>query len=196
MKNEIWNHNLAYNSWIKKHVYNKSKILDVGCGNGYLDYYLYDGINHITGLDTDINKIKIDNKTYPNLKFIRADFINYDFKDEKYDAIIFVASIHHMNHQKAIKKAKKLLNNNGIIIIVGLAKPSSIFDWIIEIVRLIPSKLISRIKKAQTSEDLNINVNYDFPKMSDLRKLYQKELNGYKLKYGLHYRYLLYWTKK
>ena len=47
----------------------------------------------------------------------------------------------------------------------------------------------------QTSEDLNINVNYNLPSMHDLKCLYRKEIPGYKLRYGLYYRYLLDWIK-
>lgn len=195
MDNKVWNHNFAYSYWIQRHVNNKKKILDVGCGNGYLDFYLCNENNYIIGLDIDISCVCYD-KNNQNIKFIQDDFINHNFKNEKYDAILFVASIHHMNHQKALEKAKTLLNNDGIIIIVGLSKPSSILDWIIEILRIIPSKIISKIKKIKTSEDLFLNVNYELPKLGELKKIYKKELKGYKLRYGLHYRYLLYWINK
>ena len=89
------------------------------------------------------------------------------------------------------------INNNGKIIIVGLSKPSSITDYIIEIFRVLPSFVISKIKRNKTSEEMNIITNYSFPTSDEVRNTCKKILKeNYKIKYALHYRYLLLWTKK
>lgn len=195
MKQKVWNHNFAYHNWILNHTKNKNKILDVGCGDGTLEIRLVNDNNDITGIDIDDDILSIAN-TNKNVRFINGNFLEYDFKKEKFDAIIFVASIHHMEMDKALIKAKKLINKNGIILIVGLAKPSNVIDWIIEVSRILPSKIISKLKHIKTSEDLNINVKYEIPTMDTIRNVCNKELKGYKIKYGLHYRYLLYWIKR
>ena len=143
-----------------------------------------------------ILSIATRNNQNENIKYLNKDFLEYDFKNQKFDVIIFVASIHHMDMKNALIKAKRILNKNGIILIVGLAKPSSIIDWTVEIIRILPSKIISTFKQIKTSEDLNINVSYDFPMMREVRNVCNKELENYKIRYGLHYRYLLYWIKK
>lgn len=198
MKQKIWNHNFAYHNWILNHTKGKNKILDVGCGDGTLEFRLVNDNNDITGLDIDADIISIakKNNKNKNVRFINGNFLEYDFKKEKFDAIIFVASIHHMEMEKALIKAKKILNKNGIIMIVGLAKPSNIIDWVIEISRILPSKIISKLKHIKISEDLNINVKYEIPRIGTVRNICKKELKKYKIKYGLHYRYLLYWIKK
>ena len=63
-------------------------------------------------------------------------------------------------------------------------------------IKLLLSKIISKLKHIKTSEDLNINVKYEIPTMDTIRNVCNKELKGYKIKYGLHYRYLLYWIKR
>ncbi|MDO5439888.1 MAG: hypothetical protein Q4F09_07695 [Erysipelotrichaceae bacterium] len=45
----------------------------------------------------------------------------------------------------------------------------------------------------RTSEELNIPVVYDYPGMRDIRNIVKKELPGARIRYGLHYRYLLEW---
>lgn len=198
MKQKKWNHNFAYHQWILHHVKDKNKILDVGCGDGTLATLLASDNNEVIGLDIDDKILSIANRNNQNenVKYLNKNFLEYDFKNQKFDVIIFVASIHHMDMKNALIKAKRILNKNGIILIVGLAKPSSIIDWIVEIIRILPSKIISTFKQIKTSEDLNINVSYDIPTMREVRNVCNKELENYKIRYGLHYRYLLYWIKK
>ena len=190
-----WNHNYAYNRWVSKKVGKRISILDVGCGDGTLAQYLRTADNNILGIDISDSAIQKANKknSYSNVSFLQTTFEDFQENNKKFDAIVFVASIHHMDMINAIDKAKKLLTKNGVLIIVGLAKPSSLSDWIVELARIIPSKIISVIKKNTTSEELNIDVSYDFPTMKEVRQILNEKLCGYTLRYGLHYRYSLTW---
>ena len=98
-----------------------------------------------------------------------------------------------MDMAAALAMAKSLLKKNGILIIVGIAKPSSLVDWIVEAARVIPSKIVSAVKKNVTSEELDIEVSYDLPTMGEVRRICGEHLSGHKIRYGLHYRYLLTW---
>ena len=199
MSKKVWNHNYAYHNWISKNINNNSNVLDVGCGDGTLIWKIREKCKNVFGIDMDTKSIDIaeNNNKYDNVYFINDDFLKYDFGNIKFDSIIFVASIHHMNMDNALIKAKSLLNNNGKIIIVGLSKPSSITDYIIEIFRVLPSFVISKIKRNKTSEEMNIETNYSFPTSDEVRNTCKKILKeNYKIKYALHYRYLLLWTKK
>ena len=191
----FWNHNYAYNRWVAKKIGKRKNILDVGCGDGTLALYLRTSDNEVLGIDISDSSIQKANKknTYDNVDFVQTTFENFLADNKNFDAVVFVASIHHMDMADAVDKAKKLLKKNGVLIIVGLAKPSSLFDWIVELVRIIPSKIVSTIKKNTTSEELDIDVSYDFPTMNEVRQICKEKLCGYTLKYGLHYRYLLTW---
>ena len=198
MNKNVWNHNYAYHNWIKSNIEENSTVLDVGCGDGTLVYKIKNICKKVYGIDTSKKSIDTANKDnkYDNVTFINDDFIKRDFGNIKFDSIIFVASIHHMNMERALIKAKELLNNNGKIIIVGLSKPSSVIDNIIELLRVIPSFIISKIKGNKTSEEMNIETNYDFPTSDEVRDICKKILKtNYKMKYALHYRYLLLWKK-
>ena len=193
--NVSWNHNYAYNRWVSKMIGKRNSILDVGCGDGTLALYLRTDDNDILGIDISDASIQKANQknTYSNVSFVRTTFEDFQANNRHFDAIVFVASIHHMEMVNAIDKAKKLLAKQGVLIIVGLAKPSNLFDWIVELLRIVPSKIISLIKNNTTSEELNIDVSYDFPTMNEVREVCKEKLDGYSLRYGLHYRYLLTW---
>ena len=199
MNKNVWNHNYAYHNWIKKNIENNSIVLDVGCGDGTLIFKISKKCKKVYGIDIDKKSINVAIKANKddNVSFINDDFLKYNFKNMKFDMIIFVAAIHHMNMKDALLKAQSLLKENGKIIIVGLSKPSSIFDYIIEVLRIVPSFVVSKFKGNKTSEEMNIETNYNFPTSDEVRSICKQILKrNYKIKYALHYRYLLLWTKK
>ena len=194
---EYWNHNTAYYDWIKTETVHCRSMLDVGCGDGSLLSYLDDGAKYLLGIDSEqscIDEANRRNKT-EKTAFMSLGFEDFE-TDRKFDAVTFVASLHHMNMKAAIEKAIGLLEDDGVLLIVGLAKPSTVIDYIIEGLRIIPSSVISRIKHIRPSESKSIPVSYDFPTLNEVRKMANTLLPGYTIKYGLFYRYLLKWTKK
>ena len=88
-----------------------------------------------------------------------------------------------------------MLSKNGILIIVGLSKPSNLMDYLIEGMRTIPCMIISKIKKMRSSEDNNIPVSYNVPYLDDVRRIVSEELPRCEIRMGLYYRYLLKWEK-
>ncbi len=108
-----------YNSLVKS----RSKVLDVGCGYGYLSYFLhYKNPNHIiTGLDYDDEKIGIANNGFDktgNLNFSCVDINEYTFGD--YDVIIFNDVLHYFSKEKQLlllDRCADSLQENGVILI-------------------------------------------------------------------------------
>ncbi|WP_363316685.1 class I SAM-dependent methyltransferase [uncultured Dysosmobacter sp.] len=191
-----WNHNVAYYDWIKNSTMACKDILDVGCGDGSLVRYLDDGKRTLVGIDGDEACIKraLNESGSNNAQFIYNRFEAYNF-EKKFDAVVFVASIHHMDMTVALNKAKSILKPDGMILIVGLAKPSNFFDWVVEAFRVIPCTIVSKIRHMQSSEDNHISVSYHFQEMNEIRTTADILLPSSKIKYGLFYRYLLWWKK-
>ena len=189
-----WNHNSAYYPWIKKKTADCRRILDVGCGDGTLVLYLDDGKKEVVGIDPDAGNIgKVQSvKRGSSLGFVSCRFEDY-IPERQFDAVVFAASIHHMDLTESLQKAKALLTPSGKLLIVGLAKPSTVRDHILEAARVIPSGVISLLHHMRTSEELGIRTSYDLPEMNDLRRIVKNELPGAVIRYALHYRFLLEW---
>ena len=196
MAASYWNHNSAYYPWVVEKTGGCHSVLDVGCGNGELALMLACDGHCVTGVDPSERCIA-EAKARENgqkARFARASF--EDFKaDEPFDAITFVASIHHMDMERAITKAKELLAPVGVIVIVGLASPSSVLDHAIEVLRIVPSWVSSRVHRMRTSEDLGVPTSYATPSMAEVRDIASRLLPGAAIRYGLYWRYLLTWRK-
>ena len=190
-----WNHNSAYYPWVKRRTAGCRTILDAGCGDGSLAAFLSDGAKKIVGIDPDRDCIEkaLAANTGENLHFSCCSFEEYS-PGWTFDAVVFAASIHHIDMTRALKKAKSLLSPSGTILIIGIAKPTTIADWALEVSRVIPSKIISALHHMRTSEELGIPTSYDFPEIKEKREIVKRELPGAGMRYGLHYRYLVEWS--
>lgn len=98
-------------------------IYDIGCGYGYLSYYLhYRNINRtVIGVDYDVEKVETaDNslKKNNNIRFQIADIKQFDFHQS--DVVFFNDVLHYLpkvEQTKLLDKACKSLNSNGILFI-------------------------------------------------------------------------------
>ena len=101
----------------------EGKILDIGCGYGFMTYMLYFTANKriITGLDYDEQKIETANHCFSKpatMNFVHADILAFNF--EKYDAIILADILHYLQpdeQKQVIIKCMDHLNAGGKVII-------------------------------------------------------------------------------
>jgi len=89
------------------------KILDAGCGNGRLNFWLAGNNFHgeYCGFDSSKNLIALARKNFPAREFVVADLreltpeISRGLTDGKPDAIFCVAVLHHLTNSAEQKKA-------------------------------------------------------------------------------------------
>ncbi|TDE10292.1 trifunctional MMPL family transporter/lysophospholipid acyltransferase/class I SAM-dependent methyltransferase [Dyadobacter psychrotolerans] len=108
-----------YNALIE----DRKKILDVGCGYGYLSFFLhYKNENRlITGIDYDEDKITIAENGYnktANLRFLYADVMTTQIGEQ--DVIFLNDILHYLSAEKQLnllKNCAQALNPDGILFI-------------------------------------------------------------------------------
>ena len=177
-----WNHNIAYHPWVMRHTH--GDVLDVGCGDGLLVRKLSATCASVTGIDPHVTA------TPPSI--LSATFDDFS-PDQLFDTIIFVASLHHMDTRCALIKAKNMLRPGGQILVVGLARNSSLMDWAISGALLPVVKISSYLHKETHDPDMRTTA----PTLSlrDIRNIANDVLPGAHIRRALYYRYLLRWTK-
>lgn len=98
------------------------KILEIGCGNGWLSARMAEiGDTSVIGLD--INHVEINQASRvfkkKNLQFIYDTFNDNTFENEKFDVIVFAASLQYFPSLiNVLKQAQAILNKRGEIHII------------------------------------------------------------------------------
>ena len=160
-----WNHNIAYHPWVMRHAH--GDVLDVGCGDGLLVRKLSATCASVTGIDPNVTA------TLPTIQSATFD----DFSpDQLFDTIIFVASLHHMDTRCALIKAKNMLRPGGQILVVGLARNSSLMDWTISGALLPVVKISSYLHKE--THDPNMRTAAPTLSLRDIRNIASDVLPG------------------
>ena len=126
---QIKSHRMTY---ILEQINNKDiqnlKILDVGCGGGITSEPLARLGAKVTGIDFAPNNIKAA-KIHSKKNKLKINYIYKDIEkskfDKKFDLILMFEVLEHLDDwKKTIKKIKKNLNKNGIIIISTINRNS------------------------------------------------------------------------
>lgn len=102
---------------VRTHVSKRGKILEVGCGLGYMTHALSKAGYEAIGLDISSEAINQAKEKYGD-KFVCENFFNFKGVEGGYDAVCMLELIEHVEDpSKYIEKALSLLKPDGIIII-------------------------------------------------------------------------------
>ncbi|SDK30086.1 class I SAM-dependent methyltransferase [Sediminibacillus albus] len=112
--------------FISKHVRKEASILDVGCGDGYGSYKLWQAGYAVTGVDLAPEMIHKANRLANNrLMFQQADVIQLSFADESFDGIMAINSLEWTEHPaQALHELDRILKKGGLAC-VGLLGPTA-----------------------------------------------------------------------
>jgi 2-polyprenyl-3-methyl-5-hydroxy-6-metoxy-1,4-benzoquinol methylase len=192
---EYWNHNSAYHPWlIPIAAQHCGDVLDVGCGEGLLVQRLAPVSRSVTGIDPDpsaVQRARDRLAAEPNVTVEQAGFDDYDARVARFDLIVFVASIHHMDLQSSLVKARKLLRPSGEIAVVGLSANKTAADWLWSAACL-PAVRIGSWLHAEI-RDIGVPVADAHENLAEIRRIADDVLPGAVVRRALYYRYLLRW---
>ena len=103
---------------------NKKKVLEIGCGSGFLSLHLARKKLDVLGIDVSsrtihyANKFKLKNKKKIRLEYLCQDALKIKKLKKKFDTIIFFRYLHHFkNYKKLLIICYSLLNKSGKLVI-------------------------------------------------------------------------------
>lgn len=120
---------IRYHDFFIKNTDSGKKVIDIGCGNGALDYDVVNSKKDVKIIGIDINKENIDfakkNYKHPNLSFIMGDAL-IDLPDMKFD-IVFLSNVleHIPNRIEFLRSIQKKVSSSKYILRVPVFER----DW-------------------------------------------------------------------
>jgi len=140
-----WNHNLHYHPLLVTAVPSGGRVLDVGCGEGMLTRELAGRARSVLGVDLDASSIELARATTSeaNVEFLCADVLQHPFEPASFDAVVSVATLHHLGTEAGLLRLRQLVRPGGVLGIIGLASS----EWPRDLPRDIAAAIATRIHR-------------------------------------------------
>lgn len=113
--------------FIQKHVKKGSRVLDVGCGDGYGSYLLHQAEFKVTGIDLSTEMLTHAKRSLPEeeITFEKADVNELPFPDKSFDALLAVNVLEWTEDPfHALKEMVRVTNGEGFLCI-GVLGPTA-----------------------------------------------------------------------
>jgi len=192
-----WNHNVAYHPlMVAAARHRPGDVLDVGCGEGLLVERLAAVSRTVRGIDCDEQAVARARARLSGLATATAevaDFMAMDVEPSTYDMVTMVASLHHLDLESALLRARTILRPEGTLVVVGLAANKTAADYVWSALVLPLVRSSDRIHRER--RDIGLVTVAPSHGLREIRRTVARLLPGSRLRRGLYYRYILTWTK-
>jgi 2-polyprenyl-3-methyl-5-hydroxy-6-metoxy-1,4-benzoquinol methylase len=190
MVGRAWNHNIHYHDIVLRALPSYcQRVLDIGCGQGLLARQLAAHGAEVMAIDSDSRSPRA---TEMRVTFVEGDFMTYPFTGESFDAISIVATLHHLPLRPALTRLRSLLRPGGVLVVVGLYRQQTLWDYALAGVALPASWFMRSIRRYVSLEAPTRNPRES---LREIRIASQALLPGATLKRRLFFRYSLIWHK-
>ncbi|MCL3778611.1 MULTISPECIES: methyltransferase [unclassified Actinomyces] len=145
-----WNHNTAFHDELVADAARRGgRALDVGCGDGLLVERLSSVCQEVVGVEVDAATARrartrlagIDGATVST-----ADVLEPSVGERlgTFQTVTCVATLHHLPLEDALRALASFVTPGGRLQVIGLAARSSVWDWLLAAVGVVPSWVVSR----------------------------------------------------
>jgi SAM-dependent methyltransferase len=121
----LWNANTHYHAVVLASLPDgATRVLDVGCGDGILAAELCAaGVRHVVGLDVDAAVLDRARARHVGLaiEWLRGDVLGVALEPGSFDAVVSVATLHHLDAVRALERFARLVRPGGTVAVIGIA---------------------------------------------------------------------------
>jgi SAM-dependent methyltransferase len=126
----LWNANIQYHPLLLEAIpEGATRVLDIGCGDGILCAQLVQaGVRQVVGLDADAGVLERARSRHFGLpiEWVQGDIFDAaSAVTGAFDAVLSVASLHHMDAADGLRRFSQLVRPGGALGVIGLAAN----DW-------------------------------------------------------------------
>ena len=201
-----WNHNNHYHRFLLKQLPFQCKtVFDIGCGTGEFSRLLAKRADRVLAIDLSPNMIEVAkqrSKQYTNIDFQVADILQWEFPPERFDAIVSIATVHHLSVEHLLPNLKAALKSGGRLVILDLLEHENLRDMLSDFIAVPLNWLFQTMRNKhiqqspEAAEAMREHLRTDkYLTLSQARKIYKSSLRKAKVRKHLFWRYSLVWEK-
>ena len=126
--------NRLRNPWILSQLHASCRVLDMGCGAGFLTHELASHGHHVTGIDLSEPSLKVAKHLDPTQKveYFKQDVTQTTFLSESFDVVCAMDLLEHVeNPEVLIREASRLLKPGGLFFFHTFNR--NLLSWLIVI---------------------------------------------------------------
>ncbi|MFD0377909.1 class I SAM-dependent methyltransferase [Streptomyces sp. NPDC059525] len=195
-----WDHNAHYHPWILRQLPRRfGSALDVGSGSGDLARLLASRAEAVHGVDVDAAIVaRARELTAPAaaVTFTLGDALE-ELPPGPHDVITCVATVHHMPFGDALARFRRHLAPGGRLVVVGLFRPRSWTDYLIDAAAIPANIAMAWIKnkgrQAPRPAAMTAPTRPADMAFADIVREAHRVLPGARLRRRLFWRYTLVW---
>lgn len=106
--------------------------LDLGCGTGAFSRLLAARAECVVGLDLSaemLTRARAESADFPNLRFEQQDFLRWQAPPGSFDAIVSIATLHHLPLVETLARLRDLLAPGGTLVVLDLVRDATPLDF-------------------------------------------------------------------
>lgn len=201
-----WDHNNHYHHFLLKQLPKPCKtILDIGCGTGEFSRLLAKRTDRVVAIDLSPNMIEVAkqrSRQYTNIDFQLADILQWEFPVEQFDAIVSIATVHHLPVENLLPSLKTALKPGGSLVILDLLEHENVQEMLSDFVAVPLNWLLQTLRNrhiqpsSEAAEAMIEHLRTDkYFTLSQARRTYTRFLRKAKVRKHLFWRYSVVWKK-
>jgi len=111
------------------HVKKNAKVLDLGCGNGWVYGSLGSQSIDYIGIDNSSVMLEKAHSAFPEVRFELGDMVDLNLSNQSIDVVFSLAAFHHIPSRslrsKSIQEIHRILKKDGLLILTAW----NLFQW-------------------------------------------------------------------
>lgn len=200
-----WDHNGHYHSFLLRQLHPGERALDVGCGAGAFSRRLAERFESVLGLDLSPQMIRLARErshTCPNLEFRVADVLAEALPDAHFDAIVSIATLHHLPLPEILPRLARALKPGGVLAVLDLFETATLGEILTSALAMPASALLGLLRNRRLRSSAATRAAWDehgqherYLTVDQVREACRELLPGARVRHHLFWRYSLIWTK-
>lgn len=206
LEQSTWDHNSHYHSFLLEQLPPHCvSILEIGCGTGMFSRFLAKRADRVMAIDLSPKMIEVAKQRsegYVNIDFQVADILEWEFPVEQFDAIMSIATFHHLPLESLLSSLKVALKPGGKLVILDLLEHEGIQDIPLNAISVPLSWILRALRNRNIRPTMEAVEAWrehgrtdKYLTRSQAQQIYKRSLAGATVRTHLFWRYSVVWEK-